>query len=65
LAQFKPKNNINKAVDNSFVKLGKKANIFRVSSPIFLRPSKKVLENSKFHKDKGKANVFQANTQSY
>ena len=57
--------NINKTVDNGFVKLGKKANIFRVSPSILLRPSKKVLENSKFHKGKGKANVFQANTQSY
>jgi len=65
LAQFKPKNNINKAVDNGSVKLGKKANISRVFPPILLRSSKKVLENSKFHKGKGKANVSQANTQNY
>jgi len=64
LAQFKLKNSINNVVNNSYVKLGKKADVSRAPSSISLRLSKKVLENSKFYKNKSKDNVFQVNTQS-
>jgi len=38
-------------------KLGKALKISRISSPIFLRPSKKVLKKSKFYKSKENQDV--------
>jgi len=55
---------MNKVVNDSYVKLGKKTDVSRAPSSIFLRLSKKFLENSKFYKDKSKDNAFQVNTQS-
>ena len=55
-----PKNNLShkKELTNP----SKKANIFRILSPIPLRPSKKVLAMLKYHKDKEKNLVKQVNT---
>jgi len=50
--------------NKNLTKPGKKADISRVSSPISLRSSKKVLEKSKFYKDKDKTINNQTNTQS-
>ena len=49
---------MNKVVNDSYVKLGKKTDVSRAPFSIFLRLSKKVLENSKFYKDKSKDNAF-------
>ena len=42
-------------------KSGKEAKIFRVSLSISPTPSKKILEKSKFYKNKGKNTDIQAN----
>ena len=55
LAQFKPKGPMNNIGNNKeSAKSGKKAKVSRVPPSISPKPSKKVLEKSKFYKDEGK-----------
>ena len=62
---MKFKSNIPKNKNNNISVLpSKKANISKVPSLIPLRPSKKVLEKSKFYKGKEKTNNTQTSTQS-
>jgi len=55
MPKFKLKDLKNNTVNNKEIaKSGKKANIFRISPLISLRPSKRMLEKSKFYKGKEK-----------
>ena len=66
IAWFKPKNSDkNNIKGKTLDKPGKRLNIFRISSPISLRLSKKILEKLKFYKNKGKIDRKKQKNQSY